>query len=258
MDFVMDTNISGNYKSKSQKARIITEAWISNNFKCPFCNSKLTQYTANSKCADYYCKKCNEDFELKTINGKFPKDKMNGASYKATVNKIRSNRSSHWILLEHSDFVINGLTFIPKYFFYDEMVEPRKRLSESAKRHGWQGCRISLRMIPSFGKISYIKNSKQVDKKIIDYKLGKVSTFKKSDLKNKNWKLEILSIVDSIPETVFSINDLYELMPMFEKKYPSNHNIDAKIRGILQQLRDEGYIKFLDTEGFRGLYQKLF
>ena len=83
---------------------------------------------------------------------------------------------------------------IPKYFFYDEMIEPRKELSETARRHGWQGCRIALNMIPSFGKISYIKNNKEVDKKIIAYKLGKASAFKKSNLKNKNWKLEILSL----------------------------------------------------------------
>ena len=195
---------------------------------------------------------------MKTINGKFPKNKMNGAGYKATLDKINSDKSSHWILLEHNNFTVNRLTFIPKYFFYDEMIEPRKELSETAKRHGRQGCRIALNMIPSFGKISYIKNNKEVDKKIINYKLGKASAFKKSDLKNKNWKLEVLSIVDSIPETIFSANDLYEFIPMLEKKHPDNHHIDARIRETLQQLRDEGYIKFLDTEGFKGLYQKLF
>ena len=81
---------------------------------------------------------------------------------------------------------------------------------------------------------------------------------KKSDLKNKNWKLEVLSIVDSIPETIFSANDLYEFIPMLQKKHPENHHIEARIRETLQQLRDKGYIKFLDTEGFKGLYQKLF
>ena len=258
MNFAMNKDISDNYKSESQKARVITEAWILDNFKCPFCHSKLSQYTPNNKCADYYCKKCNEDFELKTINGKFPKGKMNGSGYKTTLDKIKSDKSSHWILLEHNNYIVNGLTFIPKYFFYDEMIEPRKKLSETAKRHGWQGCRIALNMIPSFGKISYIKNNKEVDKKIIEYKLGKASIFKKSNLKNKNWKLVVLSIVDSIPETIFSANDLYEFIPMLEKKYHDNHNIDAKIRETLQQLRDEGYIKFLNKEGFKGLYQKIF
>lgn len=258
MNFIMDTDISGKYKNKSQKARVITETWVLDNFRCPFCHSKLTQYTANNKCADYYCKKCNEDFELKTINGKFSKNKMNGAGYQATLDKINSDKSSHWILLEHDDFIVNGLTFIPKYFFYDEMIEPRKKLTERAKRHGWQGCRIALNMIPSFGKISYIKNNKEVDKKIIAYKLEKASAFIKSNLKNKNWKLEILSIVDSMPETIFSTSDLYEFIPMLEKKHPDNHNIDAKIRETLQQLRDEGFVKFLDTDGFKGLYQKLF
>lgn len=113
-------------------------------------------------------------------------------------------------------------------------------------------------MIPSFGKISYIKNNKEVDKKIINYKLGKASAFKKSNLKNKNWKLEILSLIDSIPETIFSASDLYEFIHELEKKHPDNNHIDAKIRETLQQLRDEGYVKFLDKEGFKSLYQKLF
>ena len=92
---------------------------------------------------------------------------MNGAGYQATLDKINSDKSSHWILLEHSDFTVNGLTFIPKYFFYDEMIELRKELSATAKRHGWQVFRISLNMIPSFGKISYMKNNKEVDKKLL-------------------------------------------------------------------------------------------
>lgn len=258
MNFVMNTDISKNYKNKSQKARVVTETWVLNNFKCPFCHSKLIQYTANNKCADYYCQKCNEDFELKTINGKFPKDKINGACYQTTLNKINSDSSPHWILLEHNNFIVNSLIFIPKYFFYDEMIEPRKKLSATAKRHGWQGCKIALNMIPSFGKVSYIKNNREVNKKIIEYKLKKVTAFKKSDLKSKNWKLEILSMIDLIPETIFAINDLYSSIPMLEQKHPDNHHIDAKIRETLQQLRNEGYVKFLDSEGFKGLYQKLF
>ena len=258
MNFKMNTEMSENYKSNSQKARVVTEVWILENFKCPFCHSKLSQYTANNKCADYYCKKCSEDFEFKIINGKFSKDKMNGAAYQATLDKINSNKASHWILLEHNNYVVSGLTFIPKHFFYDEMIEPRNKLSESARRAGWQGCRIALNMIPSFGKIEYIKNGKEVDKKIIEYKLSKASTFKKSNLKNKNWKLEILSLVDSLHETIFSASDLYSFIPMLEIKHPDNHHKEARIRETLQQLRDDGYIKFLDTEGFKGLYQKLF
>lgn len=258
MNIVMDTDVSAKYKSNSQKARVVTESWILNNFKCPFCHSELAQYTANNKCADFYCKKCNEDFELKTINGKFPKDKMSGAGYQATLDKIRSNKSPHWILLEHNNYVVSGLTFIPRYFFYDEMIEPRRKLSDNAKRHGWRGCRIVLNMIPSFGKVVYIRGGKMVDKKLIDYKLKRVAVFEESNQKNKGWKLEILSQIDSIPETVFSIDDLYDCIPMLSVKHPNNHNIDAKIREILQCLRNEGYVKFLDIEGFRGLYQKLF
>lgn len=142
---------------------------------------------------------------------------MNGDGYEATLDKINSDKSSHWILLEHNNFTVNGLTFIPKYFFYDEMIESRKELSETAKRHVWQGYKIELNIIPYFDKISYIKNSKEVDRKIIEYKLEKSLALKKSNLKNKNWKLKMLSLVNYIPETILSVMDLDEFILELEK-----------------------------------------
>lgn len=259
MNLLLDTKLADAYKiSQSQKSKALTEPWVLNNFNCPFCNSKLYQHHANNKCADFYCKKCNEDFELKSCCGKFSRNKITGSAYEATVEKISSNKSSNWILLERNDEKVTGLIFIPKYFFYSDMIEKRNPLSDSAQRKGWIGCLIHLNMIPSFGKIQYVKNGKEVNKKLIKYKLDRAIKFKNIDPKHKDWKLEILSIIDSIPETTFSLDDLYEHIEALKPNHQKNSNIDANIRGTMQCLRDEGYIKFLDSEGYRGLYQKLF
>ena len=66
----------------------------------------------------------------------------------------------------------------------------------------------------------------------------------------------IINIFETTVNAIIHTGMLY--IPMLEKKHPDNHHIDARIRETLQQLRDEGYIKFLDKEGFKGLYQKLF
>lgn len=253
MNFIMDQTLAKNYKSNSQKARVITETWVAENFKCPYCKKKLKQYNPNNECADYYCSKCNEDFELKTKNGKFS-NLINGASYKATLNKISSNRNSNWILLEHKNFTVTNLTFIPKCFFYDSIVEAREPLKQTARRAGWQGCRLNMNMIPSFGKIKYIKDSQEIDKKIIAYHLKMANPFKNANLKDKSWKLEVLSLVDSLPENIFTLKELEKLIPTVQDKHPNNKHIDAKFRQVLQILRNEGYVLFLGD----GLYQKLF
>lgn len=257
MDLKLNSKLGNNYKSNSQKSKNITEPWLLENFNCPFCKSKLIQYGANNKCADYYCKHCDEDFELKSKKGKFSKTKITGSEYYSTVNKLNS-RKPHWIFLERNDEQVTGLTFIPKYFFYDEMIEKRKELSEKAKRSGWNGSLIHIDMIPSFAKIQYVRNGKEIDNKIIKYKLMMVDKFKNIDAKNKGWKLLILSIIDNLPENIFSLNDLYEHVNELKIIYPDNKNITAKIREMLQLLRNEGYVNFLDSKGYNGLYQKLF
>lgn len=255
MNLNMNIELGKDCVKKTAKARIITEDWLLNNFTCPFCNNSLQQYKNNNPSADFYCKKCNEDFELKSTKGKFGK-KFTGSEYKHTLQKINDNNSSNWILLEHKDFVVTRLTLIPKQFFYDKVVEPRNKLSDEARRAGWQGCRINTSLIPSFGKIDYIKNSKVIDKKIINYKLERASRFKNSNVKEKNWKLEILYLIDKLPEPIFTLNDLNEHIPELNESKIGNKNntIDSTIRRKLQELRDDGLIKFID----RGLYQKLF
>lgn len=253
----INKDLGDNYSSNSQKSKNITEPWILDNFQCPFCNVKLKQFEANNKCADYYCPRCNDEFELKSIKGKFSKNKITGSEYFSTIEKINSKKP-HWILLERNDEQVTGLTFIPKYFFYNEMIEKRKELSSKAQRAGWCGCLININMIPSFAKIKYIKDGVEVNKKIINYKLDMVNRFKNINSESKNWKIIILSLIDRIPETVFSLDDLYVSIKELRIEHPANNFIEEKIRQTLQILRNEGYIRFLDTEGYRGLYQKLF
>ena len=40
MNLTMDDKVAENYKSNSQKIRVITEQWVSNNLFCPYCGKE--------------------------------------------------------------------------------------------------------------------------------------------------------------------------------------------------------------------------
>ena len=254
MNLKLKVELGKNYKSLRQKARVITENWISENYKCPFCGGRLETFPNNNKCSDFYCTKCNEKFELKSKKGKFT-NRISGSNYKTTLEKIMSSENPNWILLEHDGLNVTGLILIPKSFIYDEMIIARKPLGENARRAGWQGCIIDLSKLPSFGKIRCIENGKCIESKIINYRLKQNAHFQNNNFKEKGWKLEILSYIDSLPDNIFTYNQMKEYFPKLKETHPNNNYIDKKVSQILQQLRDIGYIKFIDNN---GLYMKIF
>ncbi|NMC11747.1 MAG: hypothetical protein GYA34_02565 [Chloroflexi bacterium] len=49
-------------------------------------------------------------------------------------------------------------------------------------------------------------------------------------------------IFQYLPEKEFTTDEMYRYVEEFKKNYPDNKHIEAKIRQILQQLRDLGFI----------------
>lgn len=254
MNMKLKVELGESYNSSRQKARVTTESWVIENCKCPFCGGELKSFKNNNKCSDFYCGKCNDSFELKSKKGKFSKT-INGSEYKTTLEKVRSNENPNWLLLEHDGLNVTGFVLIPKYFIYDEMIIPRKPLGQNARRAGWQGCKLDLEKLPSFGKISLIKDCRVTEGKIVNYRLKQAECFKNSNIKEKGWKLEILSYVDSLSDNVFTYNQMKSFFPVLKESHPNNNHIDKKVSQVLQQLRDLGFIRFIDND---GLYMKLF
>ena len=69
-----------------------------------------------------------------------------------------------------------------------------------------------------------------------------------------SWQKDVFFILDKIPNSDFVLKDVYKYKDEVALKYPNNHNIEPKIRQILQQLRDLGLVKFTKS----GQYKKLF
>jgi len=67
MELTFDTQIVKDYKSQSQKARVLTERWVYKSIFCPNCGYlKIDKYPNNQPVADFFCSNCHEDYELKS------------------------------------------------------------------------------------------------------------------------------------------------------------------------------------------------
>lgn len=66
-----------------------------------------------------------------------------------------------------------------------------------------------------------------------------------------SWKYEVEKIVCKIcpVEESFSLEDIYVYGDYFKQLYPNNNHIEDKIRQVLQVLRDEGMLEFIDNNG---------
>ncbi len=49
MDSQLDIKLAGQYKSKSQKIRVMTEKWLHNYGYCPYCGNPSLNYFKNNK-----------------------------------------------------------------------------------------------------------------------------------------------------------------------------------------------------------------
>jgi type II restriction enzyme len=116
---------------------------------CPICKEKsLEKYKANEKSKDVKCNTCNSQIQIKaTKYSKTPKTclKLLGAEYKTTCESITQN-TVHYLVILYSVrgdiYRINDICFIDHVNISNSCVIPRKPLSSTAKRAGWQGCTL--------------------------------------------------------------------------------------------------------------------
>ena len=254
MNFNFDINTIGNYQSQSQIARVLTEQWVKQNSYCPNCgNDILSQFDNNKPVADFFCKSCKQEYELKSKTGVLGNKIVDGA-YTTMIKRIESDNNPNFFFLTYnsSNWSVKDFLVIPKHYFVSDLIEKRKPLSETARRAGWTGCNILLNKIPSYGRIFLIKNTIIVNKDLVIKKWKKTDFLKDISKQSKGWLLDILNCIDSVPGSIFQLDDIYKFVPALQLKYPNNNFIKDKIRQQLQILRDRGILEFIS----RGLYKK--
>lgn len=254
MNLNLDFELVNNYKSSSQKARVVTESWVVKEIYCPSCGGGIDSYINNKPVADFFCKKCIEDFELKSKKGKIGK-KVSAGAYQKMIERINSAEKPNFFFMGYiENESVNDFFIVPKHFFVTEIIEERKPLAETARRAGWIGSNILFSKIPKAGQIFYVENGKEFSKKDVLEKWQKtvfLKKIKKADA--KGWILDIMNCIDSLNKKEFTLQEIYALERDLVVIHPENKNIKAKIRQQLQFLRDKGYLKFLEA----GHYQLL-
>lgn len=254
MELTFNTQLATDYKSQSQKVRILTENWVDNQIYCPNCgHSNVDKYPNNQPVADFYCSNCREDYELKSKQNSIGTKIIDGA-YRTMMERLRSSENPNLFLLSYNliNFEVLNFFVVPKHFFIPEIIEERKPLSPMAQRAGWIGCNILLQDLPSAGKIFFIKNH------IIEPKDQVLSRWQKTlflreekESSAKGWTLDVMKCVDKLNKANFTLSEVYAFEQELSKKHPDNCHIKDKIRQQLQILRDKGYLEFTNKGSYK-------
>ena len=102
MNLKLDEFIAANYKSISQKIRVMSEFWLVNNLFCPCCgNYYLIKIKNNLPVADIFCKNCGEIFELKSKKNNIGSKIVDGA-YHTMIERINSNLNPQLLVMNYS------------------------------------------------------------------------------------------------------------------------------------------------------------
>jgi type II restriction enzyme len=143
---------NNNWKNESRIVGEACEEYIKNNIKCIRCNEiNYEKCKTNEKSKDLICISCNQKFQIKAksatqkqVNNIKNKDifKTIGGEYSTTVKNINEQIDYLIILYEKQSYKIINILYIKYKNINFNCIIPRKPLSITAKRSGWQGCNI--------------------------------------------------------------------------------------------------------------------
>lgn len=258
MDLQLNISLASKYKSASQKARLVTEDWFSNNFYCPSCISEKVDSTkVNTPVLDFTCPACAATFQLKSKSGSFGGVVANSAYHKK-IGAIQDGKAPHYAFLQYSslDWRVKRLFLVPGHFFTPALIARRKPLASSARRAGWEGSNILLRKLPNEAFVEMISLGTPRDASEVRNDWARFRFLQTDERALGGWGAAVLACVRELVEKsgnpVFSLNDLYDYCTSdLAAQYPNNRNVKAKIRQQLQVLRDAGVLHFRS----RALYE---
>lgn len=246
--------IADEYKSPSQRARVLTEDWVDKEIFCPNCGKlNIDKYPNNQPVADFFCSNCKEDYELKSKRDVIGTKILDGA-YRTKMERLHSSNNPNLFVLNYNLQSLSVLNFfvIPKHFFVPEIIEKRKLLATTARRASWVGSNILLQKIPQIGKIFLIKQQRVEPKEKVIAEWRKTLFLREEkEISARGWLLDIMLCVDRLGKKEFMLDEVYGFENELSKLHPENKHIKDKIRQQLQFLRDKGYLDFVSRGHYR-------
>src|SRR6185437_6497716 len=240
------------FKSKSQCARISTEAWAAANLYCPNCDSvRLNSARPNTPAVDYVCCACDGPFQLKAQSRRLS-GRIADAAYSAMVRAIRENCTPNLFLLHYEpvSWHVLELILIPSFGFPLSAIEKRPPLGPSARRAGWVGCNILLDAIPPDARIGIIVRGKAVPPEVVRQRYARARPLAQLQPMQRGWTLDVLNVVRSLNRTRFSLRDVYASEEHLSELHPANRHVRDKIRQQLQVLREMGLLDFAGSGNY--------
>jgi type II restriction enzyme len=243
------------YVSKSQQARVVTEAWVAANGYCLACESdSIRQTKANTQARDFECISCGHPYELKSCLSPFGNKIVDGA-YASMIRRIEGGTVPSILLMRYSvPLIVVDLVAIHRSLITREVIQERKPLSESARRAGWVGCNILLSCVPPEGRISLVDSGAAIPREDSRARFKATSALADRSLSTRSWSRALLECLHRLQRSTFTLEQVYSFEAELSLAYPENRNVRAKIRQQLQVLRDAGLLAF---EG-RGTYRLVF
>ena len=240
----MSGELAATYKSGSQKAGNVTEAWGADNFYCPNCSSpKLDWLKPNTKANDYRCPNCGFWYQLKSQKTRIGSSITDGA-YGAMMEAIKNDRTPNFYFLHYdlATWRVRNLLLVPYFAFPPSAIIKRKPLSPTARRAGWIGCNFALNRIPVDARIAVVTESRVTPENEVREKFRRVKPLGEIKAKERGWTLDVLNIVRRLGKTEFTNENVYVFTHELEKLHPDNQHVKDKIRQQLQVLRDAGLL----------------
>ena len=136
--------------TSKQELGTFGEEFVAKSISCPSCkslNKTLKLLPQNFKCADLICDFCGYLAQVKSVTVKdidlLPKQIL-GAAWGPQKERMDSGIYFPLFIVAYKDKKNIGVYFLPSDLQTSNMFIPRKPLSESARRAGWQGFMIDL------------------------------------------------------------------------------------------------------------------
>jgi type II restriction enzyme len=249
----MDVAAGHQYKSASQRARVITESWARDNLYCVSCDAqRLTAAPTNTQAIDFTCDACSSPYQLKSQSTPLGR-RIVDAGYAAMCRAVLRNQTPNLIVLHYNsrDWRVQNAILVPAYAFSLSAIEARKPLAKSARRAGWIGCNILLCNIPLDVRIPLVMAGTINRFCDVRHHYQSMAAIKSMGSGQRGWLLDVLNVARSLQRCEFSLNDIYKHERYLEALHPKNLNVRPKIRQQLQKIRDMGLIDFLGDGTYR-------
>ena|SRR5271157_257580 len=244
--------LTGELRSASQIARVVTEDWCKREMYCAACDAeRLRRMHSHSRACDFTCETCQERFELKSSRHPFG-NRILDSAYKTMITAIQSDRTPNLLLMQYSSsFTVVNLFMVSRYFFSQSAVEERPPLGPGARRSGWVGCNIRLDRISSDGKIGIVTDGIELPRTEVRAHFQQTKALGQLRVPERGWTVDVLTAVRGLGRKEFTLDDAYSRGSYLAKLHPNNRHIREKIRQQLQVIRDLGFVQFLGGGRYR-------